>query len=247
MKAAINGVVNCSTLDGWWDEAQSSEIGWAIGHGEPYDDTEYQDKVEANALYELLEKEIIPLFYDRNHTGLPKKWIAKIKASMATVCPTFNTARMVREYTERFYMPCQEQYEHLTAEDGMAARELAQWRQRLSTNWPLVRFVQTGVALPAEVKIGEKTTIIARVHLGELSPSDVKLEIYLGAVDEDGQIGNGQYTPMQFMQALEDGTSQFEGEIDYSRSGLQGYTLRLIPFNPDMNYTYEPGMVRWAQ
>lgn len=247
MKAAINGVVNCSTLDGWWDEVQSSEIGWAIGNGEPYDDTDYQDKVEAGALYDLLEKEIIPLFYDRNHTGLPKKWIAKIKASMATVCPTFNTGRMVREYTERFYIPCQKQYAHLVAKDGQAARDLAQWKQKLSANWPAVRFVQTGIALPPEVKIGEKTSVLTRVYLGELAPSDVKIEIYQGAVDEDGQIRNGKYVPMHFVQVLEDGTSQFAGEIDYSQSGLQGYTLRIIPANPDMNYPYEPGMVHWAQ
>ena len=246
MKAAINGVVNCSTLDGWWDEVQSSEIGWAIGNGEPYDDTDYQDKVEAGALYDLLEKEIIPLFYDRNHTGLPKKWIAKIKGSMATVCPTFNTGRMVREYTERFYIPCQKQYAHLVAKDGQAARDLAQWKQKLSANWPAVRFVQTGIALPPEVKIGEKTSVLTRVYLGELAPGDVKIEIYQGAVDEDGQIRNGKYVPMHFVQVLEDGTSQFAGEIDYSQSGLQGYTLRIIPANPDMNYPYEPGMVHWA-
>jgi len=246
MKAAINGVVNCSTLDGWWDEAYSTEIGWAVGNGEDGDDHGYQDSMEANALYELLEKEIIPLFYDRNHTGLPKKWIAKIKASMSTVCPTFNTARMVQEYTERFYIPGVQCYDKLIADEGQLARELASWKKKVRANWGAIAFTQTSVSMPAETKIGQSDLIRVQVYLGELSPDDVRIEIYHGDVSSDGQIQNGTYLPMTFARTLQDGRHEFEGAITYTKSGLQGYTLRITPRHPVVDNLLDPNLIRWA-
>ena len=105
MKIAVNGGLNISVLDGWWCEAHTPHNGWAIGRGEEYDDEETQDAVESQALYDLLEKEVVPIFYDRGADGVPRKWIQKMKASMRTVCPVFNSHRMVQEYTERFYLP----------------------------------------------------------------------------------------------------------------------------------------------
>jgi len=112
MKAAANGVLNMSTLDGWWAEAYHPDIGWAIGRGEEYEDYEYQDEVESQSIYDLLEKEIIPLFYDRDDDGLPREWIRRMKATMRTICPEFSSARMVREYCQQFYTPAAEQYQH---------------------------------------------------------------------------------------------------------------------------------------
>ena len=246
MKAAINGVLNCSTLDGWWDEAYVPEIGWAIGNGDDSDDRDYQDSMEANALYNLLEKEIIPLFYDRNHTGLPRKWIAKIKASMATVCPTFNTARMVQEYTERLYIPGLERYDDLMADDGKLARELAAWKSKIRANWASVAFAPASASAPNEPRTGQTNSIRAQVYLGQLSPDDVRVEIYLGDVDSEGQIQNGTYLPMKFARTLDDGRHEFEGTITYSKSGLQGYTLRVIPHRPDLDYIFDPELIRWA-
>ncbi len=105
MKVAFNGGINLSILDGWWDEAYESDIGWAIGKGEVYGDTEYQDEIESNALYDLLEKEIIPSFYERDSEGLPRSWIARMKTSMRKLCPVFNIERMVQEYAFNMYMP----------------------------------------------------------------------------------------------------------------------------------------------
>jgi starch phosphorylase len=246
MKAAINGVLNCSTLDGWWDEAYRPEIGWAIGNGDNFDDQDYQDSVEASALYDLLEDDIIPLFYDRNHTGLPRRWIAKVKASMSTVCPTFNTVRMVHEYAERFYLPSQEDYGQLTAEKGAKARELTAWKRKVRDNWPHVQFVTNEDQLPSEERIGMQATITTRVRLGALLPSDVRVEIYHGAVDGDGDISGGGFIPMTFVQVADDGSYEFQGSLGFTASGLRGYTLRIIPHHSAMNTTYEPGLIRWA-
>ncbi len=228
MKAAINGVINVSTLDGWWDEAYTPEIGWAIGSGENIDDRDYvEDSLEANALYDILEKEIIPLFYDRNHTGLPKKWIAKVKASMSTVCPTFNTGRMVQEYAERFYIPGMKRYDEMMAENGKRVRDLAVWKQKIKNNWNAVAYVQTDASLPAETKSGCRYSI-------------------QGDLDVVGQIQNGNYIPMKFTRNLENGHHEFEGDIVHSKSGLQGYTLRITPYRSDMDYTFDLNMIRWA-
>lgn len=115
MKAAANGVLHMSVLDGWWAEAYQPNIGWAIGRGEEYDDSEYQDEIESQAIYHLLEKEIIPLFYERGDDGLPQEWVRRMKAAMRAICPRFNADRMVREYCEHFYIPAAERYEHLAA------------------------------------------------------------------------------------------------------------------------------------
>ena len=246
MKAAINGVLNVSTLDGWWAEAYQPEIGWSIGNGETSEDTGYQDAMEANALYDLLEKEIIPLFYDRNHTGMPRQWIAKVKASMSAVCPLFNTACMVYEYTQQFYLPCHWQYQRLAENNQSGVRELTAWKRKVMDNWSAVRFVQSAPTLPSEVRVEAEVAIRIRAQLGNLSPADVKVEIYQGNVDESGTIRNGQYVPMTFVRTTEDGTHEFEGVIRYVASGLQGYTLRILPYHPDMTYPYEPGLIRWA-
>jgi starch phosphorylase len=112
MKAAANGVLNISVLDGWWAEAYQPSIGWATGREEDYEDYEHQDEVESQSIYDLLEREIIPLFYDRDDDGLPRGWIRQMKAAMRTICPEFSSARMVREYCQQFYTPAAEQYQH---------------------------------------------------------------------------------------------------------------------------------------
>ena len=114
MKAAVNGALNLSVLDGWWVEACNVNTGWAIGQGEEYGDEKYQDEVESNALYNLLEKELIPLFYNRGADGLPRAWISKMKTSMREICPVFNTNRMVKEYAEKYYLPAHNRYSSLT-------------------------------------------------------------------------------------------------------------------------------------
>src|SRR5207237_2238418 len=139
MKAAANGGLNMSILDGWWVEGDAGDNGWAIGAGEEYTDLTYQDDIESRAIYDLLEQEIVPLFYNRSSDGLPRGWLKAMKRSMATCCPVFNTNRMVQEYVEKCYAPSAGRFARLAGEDLRRAAELSQWRRRLQRDWNQVR------------------------------------------------------------------------------------------------------------
>ena len=155
MKAAINGLLNLSVLDGWWDEADYVRTGWAIGHGENYDDPTYQDQVEANALYDLIEQEVTSLFYERDADGLPRSWVAKMKDAIQLNCPFFNTERMVREYAMRAYFPASDRYYTLTANHYAPAKELAHWKQNLIDHWFNIKIANVDISEPAELQVNQ--------------------------------------------------------------------------------------------
>ena len=246
MKAAANGAINMSIPDGWWDEAYQPELGWAIGRGEVYEDHDYQDELESNAIYDLLEKEVVPLFYDCGPGGLAHGWIAKMKAAMKAICPYFNTNRMVRDYAERFYMPAARRSIRL-AEDGMArAKALAEWEANLRQNWHELRVVSVDTDEPTETKVGEQLRIDALIHLGALEPDDVTVELYHGLVDTRGEISPAEVTVMHCAEIKEDGSCVFSGVIPFCSSGRYGYTLRLLPHHEDLNSPYKQGLILWA-
>jgi len=253
MKAAANGVLNLSTLDGWWDEVwrgadfQFGPVGWAIGRGETYDDLDYQDQVEAEALYNLLERDVIPTFYDRATDGLPRRWIARMKVAIATLCHFFNTHRMVREYTERFYLPAAACHRQLSAEGMAQARELAAWRGEIEHGWSRVR-VETVHAEPlAELRVGGEVHARARVYLGILTPEDVKVELYLGRVEADGEIVEAEAAGMKLVGPHGEGSYIFEAAaVPCRKSGLHGYTVRVLPYHPNLTTQFLPGLIAWA-
>lgn len=246
MKVAFNGGLNLSVLDGWWCEAHSSNLGWAIGRGEVYQDQSYQDEVEANATYNLLEKEIVPLFYDRGPDGLPRGWIAKMKSSLKAICPFFNTHRMVEEYVQQMYVPSAERSHSLLSEGLARARELARWKAEVRNRWPELRIVNVEAEVPSEVTVGSLVEVRANVHLGSLRPEDVSVELYQGAVDANLEICDGAPIPMIFLERNGDGTAAFVGSIPCSVSGLRGYALRILPKHEDLASPYEPGLILWA-
>jgi starch phosphorylase len=248
MKAAANGVLNLSILDGWWDEAYQPEVGWAIGRGESYGDRDYQDQVEAEALYDLLERDVVPAFYDRGADGLPRRWIARMKASIGNLCHFFNTHRMVREYTERFYLPAAGRYRQLTADEMARARALAAWKARVQEGWSQVRIEAVDTGPPTELQIGGAVQAQARIHLGNLTPDDVTVELYLGRVDADGEIVEAEATPMQPVGPAEEGGYLFEvSAVPCRKSGLHGYTVRVLPHHPDLPTPFLPGLIVWAE
>ncbi|HEX7975582.1 MAG TPA: alpha-glucan family phosphorylase, partial [Anaerolineales bacterium] len=253
MKAMANGALNLSVLDGWWDEAWSltenpgEPIGWAIGRGETYADPETQDQVEAEALYDLLEQDLIPMFYDRARDGLPRRWIARMKTSISLLSPYFNTHRMVREYTERFYLLAASHYQRLAADGLAGARALTSWKERIERAWPEVRVLEVSSADTAQLPVGGSIQVQARIHLGELTPEDVQVELYLGRVDARGEIVGAEVTPMHSAGLAEQGTALFEASAAPCRqSGLHGYTVRVLPYHPDMQTRFLPGLVIWA-
>ena len=189
MKAAINGVLNVSILDGWWAEAYSAEMGWAIGRGEEYDDHALQDEVEGKALYDLLEREIIPLFYSRGMDGLPREWIRKMKASMREVGRNYSSTRMLLEYHERFYARAMQNARDLRENNCALCRDMAGYLQKLRGSWSALRI--DGISSPSAhiLKIGEAVTVTARVFLAGLAPEEVAVELFYGPLSSQDEIG----------------------------------------------------------
>ncbi len=246
MKAAVNGVINVSVLDGWWDEAYSPNVGWAIGSGEVYEDNSYQDEIESQTLYNLLEKEIIPLFYDRGKNNIPRKWIDLMKNSMSQICPFFNTNRMVKEYTEQFYCPAIKKYETFSKNNYKKARELSTWKSDLVINWQNIRFIQIKENGARQHHVGSNIDIEAKISLGDLNPEDIAVEIYHGYVDTNNKIINGFIEEMSFVDKSDDQVFIFTGSFPCRTSGLYGYTVRIIPKSNDLTYRHETGLILWA-
>ncbi len=253
MKAAANGVLNVSTLDGWWDHAWrefdggSGLTGWAIGRGETYDDPAYQDEVEAQALYEVLERDVIPTFYERGRDRLPRRWIARMKASIGRLCHYFNSHRMAREYTEAFYLIGHNRFLRLSENGAARARLLAAWLDRIQRNWPAVRVDSVAAESPGTLSVGERFRAEARVRLGELTPEDVTVELCLGPLDPAGEITRPVATQMEAAGRDEQGRIIYVADsVACCRSGLHGFTVRVLPFHPDLSVAFLPGLITWA-
>ena len=246
MKAAMNGLPNLSVLDGWWDEADYVRTGWAIGHGEMYDDPNYQDLIEANALYDILEKEVATLFYDRDVDGLPRHWIAKMKAAIRMNCPFFNTARMVREYAERAYFPASDRYRTLTGDRYSPAKELANWKENLTKHWYDIKIKDVDVSSNTDIEVNQTISVKAKVDLATLTNDDVQVELYQGTIDASGEIVNGLSVVMNY-QGEEQGLSAYTADIIYTSSGFQGLSLRVLPKHKHLSSSYEPRLIVWAQ
>jgi starch phosphorylase len=246
MKVSCNGGINLSILDGWWVEGYTQTNGWAIGAGEEYTDLNYQDDVESRAIYDLLEQEIIPLFYNRASDGLPRGWLKVMKQSLSTICPFFNTNRMVQEYIELCYWPSAQRYEALAAENLKRATELAQWRKRLAQSWQQVRVEAVESNSSDTLQVGKELNVTARVNLGPLTPDDVEVQLFHGLVDTFGDIPNPHTVNMSH-NGPPSGTSwAYAGHISCRFSGQQGYAVRVLPKHRDLGNLLELGLVCWG-
>ena len=246
MKATANGGLNCSVLDGWWDEAYGVETGWAIGHGEEYDDPEHQDDVESEALYTLLEQEIVPLFYDRGGDGIPHGWVAKMKSAMCAVCPEFNSNRMLNEYVDRYYLPGMRRGATLTASGHRRARELAAWLKKVKQGWPQVKLVEITDDAEDVALFADQIVVRARVALGPLEPGDVLVQLQYGTVDSAGDIVNPEITRAEYVGPGSDGAHLFLGTVNCDGTGRRGYTVRVLPSHPDLISAFDTGCMLWA-
>ncbi len=253
MKAAANGALNLSVLDGWWDEAwrvpelRANPIGWAIGSGETYDNAEYRDQVEAEALYDLLERDVVPSFYERGVDRLPRRWIARMKVSIGVLCHFFNTHRMVRDYTEVFYLPAHARQLELAADGAARAKALARWLERVRREWAQVRIEAVDGGPASELRVGATTRVRARVTLGALDPGDVEVQLYLGRLDPAEEIVDAQTLPMTSVGRDERGWHLFEATaVPCCRSGLHGYTVRVLPRHADLTMRFLPSLITWA-
>lgn len=248
MKAVTNGGLNLSVLDGWWAEAYLPGIGWAIGRGEQYESPEQQDEIEARALYDILEREVIPTFYDRARNGLPRRWITRMKAAIQTLAPIYNSARMVTEYVERFYIPAAEQVWDLSLNNMAGAKELAAWVAKVRAQWPQVGFQEIRATAPKEFRVGESMQITARVRLGDLTPNDVWVEAYYGLLEPSGTIdpSTASTVIMESQGQVAPGVYEYTGAIPGRTSGSSGYNLRILPRNPNLVTPFSLHLIRWA-
>ena len=246
MKVLPNGGLNLSVIDGWWAEGYDREVGWAIGRGEDYTNDDYQDSVESEALYNLLERDVAPLFYERDKEGLPRRWIAKMKASMKRLCPVFNTNRMVMEYAERFYIPAAKRYSELAADHGARLGPILEWRRRFRTAGSQVKITLVEADSGWEIRVGAKMRVTANVFLGEIPPDAVRLQIVSGPVNEAGTIVNSSSSDMKPV-GIAGNEHKYEGELQCLESGSYGFSVRVIPYHPDVRIPYEHPWLVWAE
>lgn len=252
MKALANGAINVSTLDGWWDEAwkmgsrAETEVGWSIGNGESYNDPFEQDQAEAAALYELLEREIVPAFYDRRSDGLPRKWISIMKSSMAKLCPQFNMQRTAMQYADEYYLVAHRRHQALSAEGMARAKRLAAWLARVEREWPGIT-VESGDEVFSEVHLGDEIYVAAKVMLNGLAPEDVAVQVVSGLVGAGGEIKRPAVVPMLASGQDGAGVYLYQAVIQTSsRTGLHGYAVRVLPQHADAISSFLPGLIKWA-
>jgi starch phosphorylase len=246
MKVPGNGGLNLSILDGWWVEGYDGDNGWAIGAGEEYTDLTYQDEVESRALLDLIEQDLVPMFYKRGADGLPREWIRRMKRSIMSLVPVFNTNRMVEEYTQRCYLPSHRRTTRLSADHLKAAKELALWRRRISSEWNQVRV--EGVDAPAgdELRVGAEFPVKVRVHLGSVAAEDVEVQLYHGILDSMGEIADPRAISLRLDPSRNGSVALFAGSVPCRASGQFGFTVRVVPKHPNLPHSFEPGLVTWG-
>lgn len=245
MKAAINGVLNCSILDGWWDEAYQSALGWAIGRGETYSNIDVQDDIESQALYDLLENQIIPLFYDRDAQGIPRNWVGRMKSCISTLAPQFNTNRMVQEYSEKLYFPSLRRSRQLMTDNLQSAKHIAAQKSRLRASWSSIRIEEVQANTASPLGVHQKLPISATVKLDGLLPQDVRVQVYSGPLQADGQIARGTITELKHHSKLTDGRHEFQGDIATGTSGRYGFAVRILAGDSNFGPMPEPGLILW--
>jgi starch phosphorylase len=245
MKAAINGVLNVSILDGWWCEGYTPERGWRIGNGEEYTDHEYQDAVESQALYNVLENEVIPCFYDRKNGDLPARWLQKMKASMKMAMEMFCSIRMVSDYKNRFYIPAATRYEALLANQAEEARNLATQIKRLRSLWNKIALQSPVRKIRGPYRVGERFEVTAEIKLAELQPDEVDVELYYGQMKSLEDLTSSHVEPMNVQEDRGNGHYLYGCSLTCQGSGRFGFTVRVAP-RGDQRVKSTPRLLTWA-
>jgi starch phosphorylase len=243
MKAALNGGLNLSILDGWWDEWYDGNNGWAIPSADGVDDPDHRDDLEATALYDLIENEVAPRFYDVDEEGVPTRWIEMVRHTLKSLGPKVLATRMVRDYTRKLYAPAAGNARLLNS-DFRGAAELAAWKKRVRAAWPAVRVehVETsGIGDAPEV--GDTLSVRGFVALGDLTPEDVQVQLVHGVINSEDVLVDTTVSALQAEETYEGDRYRFDGEVVLERSGPFGYTVRVVPHNDLLISNAEMGIV----
>ncbi|GAB3605835.1 glycosyltransferase family 1 protein [Conyzicola nivalis] len=246
MKAALNGSLNLSILDGWWAEFYDEENGWAIPSADSAGDGAERDKLEADSMYDLIEHQIAPRFYDRGDDGVPHRWVQSIRHTLSTLSPSLSADRMVREYVERLYIPAAVAEETISASGYQPARELALWKSRVIEAWPAVHVthVESG-GVDAVPQVGDTLHVRAQVELGGLTPDDVSVEVVYGRARDGDRLIDTQHAVLE-PTTDNGGESTFAGSVPLGRAGSFGYNVRVVPRHALLASAAEMGLVAAA-
>ncbi len=247
MKCAPNGGINLSVLDGWWHEGFNGNNGWAIAAEISDGTVEFQSAVDANSLYQLLENQIIPLYYAKPDGKLPLAWLQLMRESIRSVTPVFNTHRMVKEYTERLYIPAARSHENFAQNGCEPAMQLSRWKARMRKDWPQVRIhdVQVGNKDRQNILVGESLQVSAHVYLGDVDPNHVRVEAYHGEADNGG-IKNPSVSVLNASGRNGDGSYLYQGSVPASESGAYGFSVRVVPTHPHLMQSHELRLIAWS-
>ena len=244
MKAALNGALNLSILDGWWDEWYDGENGWAIPTADGVEDPQRRDDLEAAALYDLIETQVAPRFYDRDADGLPQNWLSMITHTLATLGPKVLASRMVRDYTERLYTPAAQAGWSLNGQTYDGARDLAAFKARARGAWPSVHIdhvESSGVGDSPQT--GETLHVTAYVSLGELAPEEVDVQVAYGRATDADDLTDVRLVSLAHTATYEGGKHQFSGDLALSTIGSFGYTVRILPRHPNLATPANLGLI----
>jgi starch phosphorylase len=239
MKVLVNGGLNLSELDGWWAEAYTPEVGWALGDGREHGDDPAWDAAEAEALYELLEREVIPEFYDRDAQGIPAAWVARMRKSMASLTPRFSADRAVREYTEEHYLPGAAAYLERAADKGAVGRQMVDWKRSLETEWPALRFG----AMKIET-FGDRHVFEIQVYFNDLDPNVVRVELYADGVNGGGPVRQEMKRMSQLTGTA--GGYVYRAQVPTTRPSTD-YTARVTPHCDGVGTPLEEGRILWQR
>ncbi|OBA70905.1 glycogen phosphorylase [Mycolicibacterium elephantis] len=249
MKSALNGGLNLSIRDGWWDEWYDGENGWEIPTANGLADENRRDDLEAAALYDLLEQSVTPKFYDRDDRGIPTRWVEMVRHTLIALGPKVLASRMVRDYTEKYYAPAAQSLRRTVqpGADGQpfgAARDLASYRQRAEEAWPKIQITDVDSSgLPDTPLLGSELTLTATVQLADLRPDEVTVQAVLGRVDASNNLVNPVTVPMQHTETTDGGNARFSTTTPLPVAGPVGYTVRVLPHHPLLAGDNELGLV----
>jgi len=246
MKAAANGALNLSILDGWWCEVCGTDVGWTIGRGEEYADHEYQDQVESRSLYDLLENIIAPLFYERGRDNIPRGWVTRMKSSLRPLCARFNTHRMLEDYVRLFYLPSAKRWENLSANGFAGARDFQTWKSRVTGGWNQLNILGVEPQLRSPMTVGEELEVNVRVLLGKITPEDVSVDLYCGPLDSQASFVDRSTIRFNHVRAEKQGRHLFSGRIPCKESGKFGFRVRVLPAHPLLPNPYSLGLILWS-
>jgi starch phosphorylase len=238
MKVLVNGGINLSELDGWWAEAYTPKVGWALGDGKEHGDDPAWDAVEAEALYALLEREVVPEYYNRDQNGIPVAWVARIRESMARLTPSFSSNRAVREYTEQYYMPAATAYSERAADKGAMSVRMVNWRRTLEENWSNLRFGEVTVASDTE-----KHFFDVQVYLNGLDPNAVLVELYADGINGGDPVRQEMTRGQQLVGA---NGYIYRVSVPAIRPATD-YTARVIPHFPGVAVPLEAARILWQR